>query len=143
VVIDNLDIIGVIALPYKADAPLLVNPDAMLTLSIKMQRLQIIGRWNSQGFKKTHGIQHFELDCCRSLNRLWQFCRKLSIKQFFGLFAFECPDHATYYPEEILTSRDIINQQKQSPDSKSQRHSGAAWLVILFLKFWRTKLPCL
>jgi hypothetical protein len=73
-VIDNLDIIGVIALPFKADAPLLVNPDAMLTLSIKMQSLQIIGRWNAQGFKKTHGIQHFQLVCHRSLNRLWQFC---------------------------------------------------------------------
>ena len=58
---DNLDIIGVIALPFKTDAPLLVNPDAMLTLSVKMQLLQIIGRWNSQGSRSLTAFSIFSL----------------------------------------------------------------------------------
>jgi len=51
VVVNDLDVMGIIALPHKADAPLFVDPDAMLPLPVTAQRLQIIGRRNAQHFK--------------------------------------------------------------------------------------------
>lgn len=39
-VIDDLDVIGVAVAPHKADSPLVIDPDAVLTLSVAVQGLQ-------------------------------------------------------------------------------------------------------
>lgn len=43
-VIDDLDVIRIAAFPDKADAPLLIDSDAVLPFTVMMQRLQIVGR---------------------------------------------------------------------------------------------------
>jgi len=103
VVINDLYIIGVIALPCKADAPLPVYPDAVLPLSVATQRLQIIGRGDTQRFKDGCGVQHIEFYDRSSLNSLRQLGRKLSVKKLFSFLALEGLDH-----KFILSRRDII-----------------------------------
>jgi hypothetical protein len=66
-VIDDLDVMGITFFPYKADAPLLVDPDAVLTLSIIMQGLQMIGRWNPQSLNEACSIEYLEFDHRRAL----------------------------------------------------------------------------
>ena len=44
VIIDDLDVEGVAVLPAEADAPLIVDPDTVLTLSVARELLQSISR---------------------------------------------------------------------------------------------------
>jgi hypothetical protein len=50
-IIYNFNFAGVSASPYKTDSPLLVNPDAMLPLSLALQSFQPISRRNHQIFQ--------------------------------------------------------------------------------------------
>jgi hypothetical protein len=102
-VINNLDVIRIIAFPYEAYTPLLIDPDAVLPFSVMMQSLKVVRRRNAQSLKKAHGVKHFELDHSRSLNCLRQLGGKAPMKQLLGLFAFERPDHGN-----ILSCKDII-----------------------------------
>jgi hypothetical protein len=45
-VIDDLDVQGVTVTPPETDPPLLVDPDAVLALSIALQSLELIRGWN-------------------------------------------------------------------------------------------------
>jgi hypothetical protein len=45
VVIDNFNISGAGLRPYKADPPLIVNPDAALADSVALQLFQPVARW--------------------------------------------------------------------------------------------------
>jgi len=42
VIVDNLDVVGVAVSPAETDAPLVVNPDAVLTRTIPAQLLEPI-----------------------------------------------------------------------------------------------------
>ena len=64
-VINDLDVIRITAFPDKADAPLLVDPDAVLPFSVMMQCFQMIGRWNPQSLKNARCIEYLEFDHCR------------------------------------------------------------------------------
>jgi hypothetical protein len=51
VVIDDLHVMSIPVNPAKADAPLIVDADAVLALSTTLERLKPIGRRNSQILK--------------------------------------------------------------------------------------------
>ncbi len=46
-IIDDFNIVGMTCLPSEADAPLLIDPDAILSSSIAGQLFQTVARWNS------------------------------------------------------------------------------------------------
>ncbi len=56
VVVADFDIIGVTVHETKADAPLIVDCNRALTLSIVFQCVQAISRWNSEIFKLRNQI---------------------------------------------------------------------------------------
>jgi hypothetical protein len=43
VIIDDLDIIGIIVLPDKTDTPLIIDPNTVLALPISVEHFQAIG----------------------------------------------------------------------------------------------------
>ena len=47
-IVYNLDSHRIISLPGETDAILLVDPDAVLTFAVAMERLQTIPRWYTQ-----------------------------------------------------------------------------------------------
>src|SRR5579864_3472907 len=47
--------------PHETNAPLIVNPDAVLSCPISNQRFKAISRWRLQVFKHRRGFEHFEL----------------------------------------------------------------------------------
>jgi len=51
VIIDDLHIARSIVRPYKANAILSIDPNAVLSSPIAAQRFQAIAGWNSQFFK--------------------------------------------------------------------------------------------
>lgn len=138
-VIDDLNVIGIAAFPDEADAPLLVDPDAVLSFAVMMQRLQVVGRRDAQGLKEARGIQHHELDRRCSLNGLRQLAGKAPKEEFLGLFAFERLDH-----RNIVSNKDIIvkgYEEKMvlsSPFAKGDPNSGPKGARGIFCR----QTPC-
>lgn len=54
---DNLDLVGVSFSPYKADAPLIVDGEAVLSLAVATQRLKANPGRRSQVAQFDRGIQ--------------------------------------------------------------------------------------
>jgi hypothetical protein len=48
VIIGYLNVVGVTVLPSKADAPLIIDPNAMLPVTPTPQLLKSIARWHRQ-----------------------------------------------------------------------------------------------
>jgi len=67
-IIDDLDIMGISALPNEADTPLIVDPNTMLSRSITFQFLKAVGRRNTQRFQLTGRSKHFQFTGSQSLN---------------------------------------------------------------------------
>ena len=84
VVINNLDVKGVIVAPHKAHTPLIVHTNAMLPLSIMGQRFEPVARRYTQSIKDRGGVELLKLACSYSLNILRQFEGKLAAKNFLG-----------------------------------------------------------
>jgi hypothetical protein len=58
VVVYNFDVNGTNARPYEADAPLVVDANTVLTLSITVQSLKAIAR---RSLQKIHGLGCLQL----------------------------------------------------------------------------------
>jgi hypothetical protein len=71
-VINDFNVIHIAAFPGKADAPLFVDPYAVLSLPVMMQCLQMVGRRDSQGFKNARRVKDLELDRRQPLDVLRQ-----------------------------------------------------------------------
>src|SRR3546814_64522 len=61
VVIDDLDFGGVAVAPPKADAPLVVDPDAHPPLAVALQRLQAVARRVAQVVQRPRGVELTQL----------------------------------------------------------------------------------
>src|SRR5438132_14007962 len=71
-VIDDLDIVGVVLAPHEADAVLPVDANAVLTLSIALQFFQIQTRPNCQVLEQLRGVEQYELLQCYPMKLNWQ-----------------------------------------------------------------------
>jgi len=57
VIVSDLDIEGVAVVPCEADSPLVVDPNAVLPLSISFQLLQAVSGWSSEVLKRDRAMQ--------------------------------------------------------------------------------------
>jgi hypothetical protein len=58
VVIDHLYIVGIAIAPHKADAPAVIDPNALLSRSIPCQLFQAIGWGNLQIIEGVRIVEH-------------------------------------------------------------------------------------
>jgi len=93
---------GVPASPTKADTPLIVYSNTVLTLAATDELLEAIRRRNPKVVYCPGGIQNQELSQCHSLDPT-ELSGPPSEEYFFGLLAAEPFDHAL-----IITHYDII-----------------------------------
>jgi hypothetical protein len=68
VVIDDLDAISIAIIPRETDAPLVVDPDTMLSFSCSFQCLKSIGWWRSEVLQLLGIVQHPEIPARNRLN---------------------------------------------------------------------------
>lgn len=92
-IIDNFDVGALSIAPAKADTPLIVYPDAMLTRALALQPFQAIRRWNAQIIKALRGIKHPQLPTREGLNLVWQTAGNVATPDAFSLHIGEAPDH--------------------------------------------------
>lgn len=79
-VIGNLDLVGITVAPLKANAPLIINAYAVLTLATTFEFLQPIPGWQSQVRQILGCIEHNQLSECPAMNIVWKLSRTFSMK---------------------------------------------------------------
>lgn len=93
-VVDDGDLGDIALLPAEADAPLIVDADAVLTTPIAFQRFQPIGRRDTQILETGSGIEHAQLASGDRLDIGRQPARALTTPNLFGFLVDKAPDHA-------------------------------------------------
>ena len=88
-VINDFNIVGIAALPSKANSPLFIDADTVLPLPFAFQLLKMVCRRDAQCFEDGCGMNDFKLYSGNSLNRLRQFRGEPALEYFFGLLAGE------------------------------------------------------
>lgn len=91
-VIDNFHVVRAVVFPCEADAPLIVNPDRMLSLAVSLQRLQPIARRRGEVFERRGIVDHEEL-VLRSVDQArWKAAGAASFGEPLGDPSFQGPD---------------------------------------------------
>lgn len=92
-VVNDLDIMGITFAPSKTDAPLIVDPDAMLTCPIATQLFQVIARWGAQILQGISCIQYSELPEHRALQAARKPTGGFACEEAFRIPVREAPNH--------------------------------------------------
>jgi hypothetical protein len=83
--VGDFHIQGIAVSPTKANPPLIVDPDAVLTLSIPGQFFEAIARRNPQIGQSIGGVKHEKLLQGRAMNILREPFRAFTLEDPFGL----------------------------------------------------------
>lgn len=93
VVIDDFHVVGVTVNPSEADAPLIIDPDAVLAFALNLQCFEPIGRRNAQIFQDGGVPQHAQLAACHGLDIGRQAPGWGSAPDPFRFLVSKVPDH--------------------------------------------------
>jgi len=92
VVIHDLDFIGVPLAPRKANAPLVVDANAVLAPPVTLQALQPISRQTGKGSHIRRPVKHVQLPKSLALDG-FEPPHWFTLKEALGVRAAEGPDH--------------------------------------------------
>jgi len=81
-------VINAVIMPFKANAPLVVDPDTVLSFPVSFQCLKVVCRRDSKVFKVSGSMDHDKLPFSDPLNILRQIPGKTPTKYFFCIFVF-------------------------------------------------------
>jgi hypothetical protein len=108
VIVANFNTIHASLVPDKTHAPLIVNPDAVLSNPIAYQRFQPVIRRNAKIIQSLRRINHPELSAGNGLDLVRQFLGELTKPYRFCLRIVERSNHANnnngkrYYYQAVL-----------------------------------------
>jgi len=94
VIIDNFDPVSVLFVPAKADAPLVIDTDTMLSTPAALQCFQMVAGRQAHDLQPIGGVELEEFSAARALNVWWQSARRCTAEDFLRLGIGETFDHA-------------------------------------------------
>jgi len=100
-IVDDFDFVGIRFLPFKTYSPLRVDPNAVLTLSIAMQRFQAIAGRKNQVRQQTCCMDRPEFSECNPLNRTVPLAA-LAMENAFRFSITKTFDHTLSVSREAL-----------------------------------------
>lgn len=77
-IIHDFNVVRVPILPPKTEAPLLIDPDAVLSMAVAPQSIEPVAGWHTQVIQVHDGIQHPQFTHGGPLDVLWQFAGVLT-----------------------------------------------------------------
>jgi hypothetical protein len=92
-VVGDFQIVGISLFPAEADAPLLVDPDAVLAEAVTCQGFQPVCGRDSQIIQVDRLADHREFVQGTLLNWKWQAFGSLLVPYFLGFLVRESLDH--------------------------------------------------
>jgi hypothetical protein len=93
-IIHNLHLFGMAFSPHEADAPLVIDTDAVLSFTIPLQGFQSIRRWQAEVFQPAGRVERIELYEGPLLNITGELTDELSFEDSFSIGATKRLDHA-------------------------------------------------
>ena len=95
-VIGDFDVVDVFVDPFKSDTPLTVDTDAVLSLPVAVQGLEVIRREPHEVVQRGSDIEDLEPPDCLLLKKL-EFLHTLPAIKRLGSLAAERSNHAPAY----------------------------------------------
>ena len=102
-IVNNLHVVRLPVFPSEANAPLLVDADAVLAFTVPRQRFKAIGGGNPKVPQVGCRVNHDQLSQGDSLDVVRQLPRKAPMKNAFRLFILERMDHI------LIITRNVNN----------------------------------
>lgn len=93
VVVRDLDVVRIAVPPPEADAPLMVDPDTVLTFPVSPELLQAVARGHPEILKGLCGVEKGQLSLRDALEIRGELSRSFSVEELLGLFVPKTPDH--------------------------------------------------
>ena len=90
---DDFDFVGVFNRPAKAEAPLIIDADTVLSAAAAFEGLQAFAGRKAHNVESVGGIELEELPAGGALDVGWQMPRSGTGEEFFGLGAGEASNH--------------------------------------------------
>ena len=126
-IVGDFHIQGIAVSPAEADPPLIVDPDAVLTLSIPGQLFKAIPGRNSQIGQSIGGVKHEKLLQGRAVNILRELSRAFTVEYPFGLWVFEAPNHSIIITRRVNTVKRYVSFVPEGSEF-SGPSSRAVWV---------------
>jgi len=101
VVVRNLDIKGGAIHEPEAEPPLVVDPNAPLSLPTALESLQSAGGWQAKVLDPSGGIDLHQTHECAGLDINRETTRRFPAKQLFGFAVGERFDHEPDYKQYV------------------------------------------
>jgi hypothetical protein len=116
VIVNDFNIECLAVLPRKANPPLIVDADTVLSFAIAFQCFEAIVRWNLEIFKTSCLMQIQQLSTRDSLNRSEPWNIPIS-KQLFGSGVAERTDHGrqAHYATRDMSNGIVIPLELPNP----------------------------
>jgi len=95
VVILDLHVLSASFGPAKANAPLIVDPNAVLASPIAFECLQPVAWWHSKSIQRRSSIEQVQLAIRGFMDAWVQSLRRLSTPDLLGVAVGERSDHKT------------------------------------------------
>ncbi len=92
-VVYDFDFVGVFAFPTKAEAPLVVDANAVLAAAAAFEGFQAVAGRETHDVESVGGIELEELSSRGALDVGWQVTRGGGGKELFGLGVGEASNH--------------------------------------------------
>jgi hypothetical protein len=93
VIVDDLYIVSIAGTPSEANAPLIIDPDTVLTSPVAFQDLQPVARRNAEKVKSRRGIDLQQLPMRNSLYVGRESSTVLAPKELFRVSIRKALDH--------------------------------------------------
>jgi hypothetical protein len=92
VIIDDFHVAGISTLPAEADPPLVVDPNAVLALSVTAELFKVIRWWNTKVIKRLRSVQDEKFTQRHPL-KTPKLPGMPPLEDFLGLLAAESLNH--------------------------------------------------
>ncbi len=101
-IIDDFDLLGSAVSPDKADSPLVVDANDVLSNPVSLQQFETISRWSRQVCQSFRLMDLPQLTLCHPLNIGAQSPRQTAMEQCFGIAIGEGADHPSLYTRRVM-----------------------------------------
>ena len=101
-VVDDLNVKGIVSFPPKANSPLIVDSNAVLSCALSLQSFQSVPRRRSKIGDIVGVVQHPEFPARDALDILRQSAGDLAAPDPLCLGAAEGPDHSKIVPPRVI-----------------------------------------
>ena len=95
-IVGDLHVIGITVVPSETDAPLVVDPDGVLTGPVSIQRVQSVARRDVRVLQRTRRVKCQQLPMRSYVNVRWEAAHASSFEDRLRVLVREGLNHASY-----------------------------------------------